>query len=116
MPPATSNRPPSTVAKASNAARTPRRSPSAGRNGAAAHASAGSAGRMYMSRLPGLALKNSSTSSIHASGHHTRASRWRQASRHGLISQGMKIEKGSQNSAMTSRKYHGGAWWCQAAT
>ena len=68
----------------------------ASRNGAAASASAGSAGRMYMSRLPALALKKASTSSTHASGSQVRASRSRQACAQGFTSHGSASENGSQ--------------------
>src|SRR5688572_17140601 len=86
----------------------------ASRYGAAATATIGSIGRMYMSRLPGLALKNSSTSSAHPSGSHTFASRARNASRQRGSSHGNASENGSQEPAITPRKYHGGCWWCQA--
>ncbi len=85
------------------------------RKGAAASASAGSAGSRYMSRLPALALKNSSTSPNQASGSQTRASRSRQACFQGLSSQGNASENGSHSSAITCRKYQTGSWWCQGS-
>ena len=82
-----------------------------GKYGAAASATIGSIGRMYMSRLPWAKLKNSSTSSDHASGSHTFAERSRHASRQRGASHGSASENGIQNSTMTSRKYHGGCGW-----
>ena len=82
-----------------------------GRYGAAASATIGSIGRMYMSRLAWLRLKNSSTSSDHASGSHTFAARSRQASRQRGASHGNASENGIQNMAMMPRKYHGGCGW-----
>jgi len=68
-----------------------------------------------MSRLPALALKKATTSSAQARGSQTRASRARQASRQPRQVHSNTRENGSQNSAITSRKYQAGCRWCQAS-
>ena len=77
--------------------------------------SAGSAGSRYMSRLPALALKNSSTSANQASGSQMRASFPRQARAQGFTSQGKASEKGSQKNSTTWPKYQKGSVWCQGS-
>ena len=113
--PTASSRVASRLVKIITAARNPVRPAMPSRKGAAASASAGRAGSRYMSRLPALALKNSSTRTNQASGSHTRASRSRQALAQGFSNQGRASENGSQNSSTTWPKYQKGSVWCQGS-
>ncbi len=93
---------------------TPTRRSRPGSSGAIASASIGSAGRMYMSRLPEGMLKNTSTSTTQASGSRYRASRRRRRRRQAGSAQGRASTVGSHAVSATSRKYQAGWPWCQA--
>ena len=74
-----------------------------GSYGASAIAAAGSAGRMYTSRLPPLSEKKITTSTTHASGNSVRASRARSARTQPGIAQGIASDNGSHSNAITDR-------------